>query len=51
MQVATRQLKANLPSAPTISSNIQSPITCDATNPYQIGGFVFRLDGLSAYIA
>ena len=51
MQFTTQQLAANLPSAPTIVAGTESPINCDASNPYQIGGFVFRLDGLTAYIS
>jgi hypothetical protein len=32
-------------------NNYQYPITIDAANPNEIGGFQFRLDGLTAYIS
>jgi hypothetical protein len=34
-----------------LSTNYTYPFDCDASNQNQIGGFVARLDGLSAYIA
>jgi hypothetical protein len=51
MQYTTQQLQGNLPVAPSIVAGLQSPLDLDATNPYQLGGFSFRLDGLVAYLA
>jgi len=50
MQYTTQQLQGNLPSNPSIVTGGQSPLSLDATNPYQLGGFAFRLDGLTAYL-